>query len=55
MIRNDITGIADVIEALEEEIQALETLDPYDPQISLLQERVAAAIRDLYRFAPRGV
>lgn len=55
MIRNDIAGIADVIEALESEIEALETLDPYDPQIPLLQQRMAAAIHDMYRFAPRGV
>lgn len=55
MIRNDVPGLAEVIDALEDEIEALQTLDPYDPQIPMLQERMAQAIHDLYRAVPRGV
>jgi len=54
-MRNHISQMADLVEALEEEIQALTKLDPYDPQISRLHERMLAAIHDLYQRVPRGV
>jgi hypothetical protein len=55
VIRHNITGVADLVEALEEEIEALTALDPYQPQITLLRERLNAAIGDMYEMAPRGV
>ncbi len=55
MIRNDVATMAENIEALQEEIEALQTLDPYDPQIPRLQDRMVQAIHELYRVAPRGV
>lgn len=55
MIRNDIRGIAEAAEALEDEIHALRRLDPYDPQIPMLVERLHATIETLYEVVPRGV
>lgn len=55
MRREDVRRMADVAEALEDEIHALTVLDPYDPQITLLQERLESTLSDLYRSAPRGV
>lgn len=55
MIRLDVTGLADLVEALEAEIIALISLDPYDPQISALRERMENARHQLYDLAPRGV
>lgn len=52
---NDITGMADMVEALEQEIVALTRLDPYDPQIYLLHERLHAAMHNMYVEMPRGV
>jgi hypothetical protein len=55
MIRNDMTGMADMAEALEEEIVALTRLDPYDPQIYVLHERLNAVVHNMYAEMPRGV
>jgi len=55
MIRHDIKRMADLVEALEVEIAALTKLDPYDPQISMLQDRLGSALSDFYRSVPRGV
>lgn len=55
MIRNQISQMADLVEALEEEIHALTRLDPYDPQIVRLHERLTAAMHDMYQRVPRGV
>lgn len=55
MMQNDISGVADVVEALEEEIRALSKLDPYDPAIPRLQDRLVAAIHEMYERVPRGV
>lgn len=55
MTYHDITGMADVVEALEAEIHALSTLDPYDRQIPHLQERLIGALYDMYELQPRGV
>ena len=55
MIRNHITHMAELVEALEEEIHALTRLDPYDPQIPRLHERLTTAIQELYQRVPRGV
>lgn len=51
----DIRGMADVVEAIEDEIAALTAQDPYHPQISLLRERLYSTTADLYRSMPRGV
>lgn len=55
MIRNDVKGMADRIDALEEEIRTLNRLDPHDPQIAMLHGRLTSALHDLYRSIPRGV
>jgi len=55
VIRNDVQGTADLIDAYEAEIVALTCLDPYDPQITMLQERMEQALQDLYHTVPRGV
>lgn len=55
MIRNDVKGMAELIDALEEEIRALTRRDPHDPQIGLLHDRMITAVHDLYRYVPRGV
>lgn len=55
MKQNDITGVAEIIDALEEEIRALSKLDPYDPAIPRLQDRLVAAIHEMYERVPRGV
>lgn len=55
MIWNDVKGMAEMIDALEEEIRTLTRLDPHDPQIGLLHDRLTAAVHDLYRSVPRGV
>jgi len=52
---HDITGLADVVEALEQEIVALTRLDPYDPQIYRLHERLHTALQNMYVEMPRGV
>ncbi len=55
MISRDVKGMADLVEALEDEIAALTKLDPYDPQITWLQDRLGATLTDFYRSVPRGV
>jgi len=55
VIRHDVKGTADLIEAYEAEILALTTMDPYDPQITLLQERLEQALQELCHTVPRGV
>lgn len=55
MNRNHISQVAELVEALEEEIHALTRLDPYDPQIPKLHERLTSAIQELYQRVPRGV
>lgn len=55
MHRHDVAGMADVVDALEQEIVALTRLDPYDPQIYLLHERLHAALHSLTAETPRGV
>jgi hypothetical protein len=55
VIRHDVKGMADLIEAYEAEILALTSMDPYDPQITLLQERLEHALEELYLTVPRGV
>lgn len=55
MIRNHISQMAELVEALEEEIHALTRLDPYDPQIPKLHERLTSAIHEMYQRVPRGV
>jgi hypothetical protein len=55
VIQNDISGMADVVEALEDEIEALNAQDPYQPQIGLLRERLYDAMTNMYESMPRGV
>lgn len=55
MNHHDIAGMADVVEALEQEIFALTRLDPYDPQIYLLHERLHTALHNMCVEMPRGV
>ncbi|HYF91428.1 MAG TPA: hypothetical protein VD969_04200 [Symbiobacteriaceae bacterium] len=55
MNRHDISSIANVVEALEQEIVALTRLDPYDPQIYRLHERLHVALQNMYTEMPRGV
>lgn len=53
--RNDVKGLADMAEALEDEIGALNTQDPYHPQVHALRERLHSTVEELYRQVPRGV
>lgn len=53
--RNDVKGLADIAEALEDEICALSAQDPYHPQVQKLRERLHSTVEELYRQVPRGV
>ncbi|HWI52666.1 MAG TPA: hypothetical protein VNT01_11070 [Symbiobacteriaceae bacterium] len=55
MNQYDIAGMADVVEALEQEIAALTRLDPYDPQIYRLHKRLHSALQNMCAEMPRGV
>jgi hypothetical protein len=54
-MKHDPKGMADLVDAIEQEIYALTYLDPHDPQIPLLQDRLVNALHELYRNVPRGV
>lgn len=51
----DISEMADVVEALQQEIEVLNRMDPYDPQITLLQNRLQQVLQEMYTLVPRGV
>lgn len=54
-IKNNVMGMAEQIDALEQEIKAITRMDPLDPRVPLLQERLNRTIHRLYRSVPRGV